>query len=44
MTQERLNGLAMVVIENNFLEDLKIEELIENFIANNTRRVLLFKE
>ncbi|CAN1844157.1 hypothetical protein LINPERHAP1_LOCUS37353, partial [Linum perenne] len=27
MTQERLNGLAMVAIENNLLEDTKIEEL-----------------
>ncbi|CAN1189549.1 hypothetical protein LINPERPRIM_LOCUS24546, partial [Linum perenne] len=26
MTQERLNGLAMVAIEKNLLEDTKIEE------------------
>ncbi|CAI0466202.1 unnamed protein product, partial [Linum tenue] len=43
MTQERLNGLAMLAIENNFLEDAKMEELIEDFISNNTRRLLLFK-
>ncbi|CAN1152842.1 hypothetical protein LINPERHAP2_LOCUS19010 [Linum perenne] len=43
MTQERLNGLAMVAIENNFLKNVKIEELIENFVSNNARRILLFK-
>ncbi|CAN1132590.1 hypothetical protein LINPERHAP2_LOCUS7125 [Linum perenne] len=42
MTQERLNGLAMVAIENNYLEDIKIEELIEDFISKNTRRISLF--
>ncbi|CAN1168171.1 Zinc finger MYM-type protein 1 [Linum perenne] len=42
MSQERLNGLAMVAIENNYLEDIKIEELIEDFISKNTRRISLF--
>ncbi|CAN1167755.1 hypothetical protein LINPERHAP2_LOCUS27415 [Linum perenne] len=42
MTQERLNRLAMVAIENNFLEDMKIEDLIENFISGNSRMILLF--
>ncbi|CAN1753023.1 hypothetical protein LINPERHAP1_LOCUS4984, partial [Linum perenne] len=36
MTQERLNGLAMLAIENNYLEDIKIEELIEDFISKNS--------
>ncbi|CAN1187002.1 hypothetical protein LINPERHAP2_LOCUS38463 [Linum perenne] len=43
MMQERLNGLAMVAIENNLLEDTKIEELIDNFILKNARRIYLFK-
>ncbi|CAN0912412.1 hypothetical protein LINGRAPRIM_LOCUS692 [Linum grandiflorum] len=43
MTQERLNGLAMVAIENSILEDIKIEEIIDSFISNNARRILLFK-
>ncbi|CAN1194234.1 hypothetical protein LINPERHAP2_LOCUS42453 [Linum perenne] len=43
MTQERLNGLAMVAIENNLLEDIQTEDVIDNFIANNARRILLFK-
>ncbi|CAN0915984.1 Zinc finger MYM-type protein 1 [Linum grandiflorum] len=43
MTQERLNGLAMVAIENNILENIKIEEIIDSFISNNARRILLFK-
>ncbi|CAN1177083.1 hypothetical protein LINPERHAP2_LOCUS32886 [Linum perenne] len=42
MTQERLNGLAMLAIENNYLEDIKIEELIEDFISKNSRRMSLF--
>ncbi|CAN1120739.1 hypothetical protein LINPERHAP2_LOCUS383 [Linum perenne] len=40
MTQERLNGLAMVAIENNLLEDIKMEELTDKFISNNARRIL----
>ncbi|CAN1166007.1 hypothetical protein LINPERHAP2_LOCUS26493 [Linum perenne] len=32
----------MVAIENNYLEDIKIEELIEDFISKNTRRISLF--
>ncbi|CAN1124035.1 hypothetical protein LINPERHAP2_LOCUS2166 [Linum perenne] len=43
MTQERLNRLAMLAIKNNLLDDTKIEELIDNFISNNARRILLFK-
>ncbi|CAN0847920.1 Zinc finger MYM-type protein 1 [Linum grandiflorum] len=43
MTQERLNGLAMVAIENSILEDIKIEKIIDSFISNNARRILLFK-
>ncbi|CAN0838226.1 hypothetical protein LINGRAHAP2_LOCUS2042 [Linum grandiflorum] len=43
MTQERLNGLAMLAIEEKFLEDAEMEELIENFISKNTRRLLRFK-
>ncbi|CAN0919915.1 hypothetical protein LINGRAPRIM_LOCUS2816 [Linum grandiflorum] len=43
MIQERLNGLAMVAIENSILEDIKIEKIIDSFISNNARRILLFK-
>ncbi|CAN1154569.1 hypothetical protein LINPERHAP2_LOCUS20084 [Linum perenne] len=42
MTQERLNELAMAATENNYLEDVKIEELMEDFISKNTRRISLF--
>ncbi|CAN0925948.1 Zinc finger MYM-type protein 1 [Linum grandiflorum] len=44
MTQERLNGLAMLAIEEKFLEDGEMEELIDNFISKNTRRLLRFKQ
>ncbi|CAN0847660.1 hypothetical protein LINGRAHAP2_LOCUS5091 [Linum grandiflorum] len=44
MPQERLNGLAKLAIEEKFLEDAKLEELIENFISKNTRQLLHFKQ
>ncbi|CAN0876261.1 hypothetical protein LINGRAHAP2_LOCUS11203 [Linum grandiflorum] len=43
MTQERLNRLAMLAIEEKFLEDA-MEELIENFISKNTIRLLRLKQ
>jgi hypothetical protein len=42
MTQERLNGLAMISIESDVFEDTKYEGIIEDFISRNTRRMLLF--
>ncbi|CAN1126778.1 hypothetical protein LINPERHAP2_LOCUS3631 [Linum perenne] len=42
MTQERLNELAIVAIENNYLEDIKIQELIEDFISKNIKRISIF--
>ena len=42
MTQERLNGLATIALENDVLEKIKYEDMIEDFISRNTRRMLLF--
>ena len=42
MTQERLTGLATIAPENDVLEKNKYEDMIEDFISRNTRRVLLF--
>jgi hypothetical protein len=42
MTQERLNGLAMISIESDVFEDTDYEGVIEDFISRNTRRMLLF--
>jgi hypothetical protein len=42
MTQERLNGLAMISIESGVFEDTDYEGIIEDFISRNTRRMLLF--
>lgn len=42
MTQERLNGLAMISIESDVFEDTDYEGIIEDFISRNTRRMLLF--
>nr|XP_020183071.2 zinc finger MYM-type protein 1-like [Aegilops tauschii subsp. strangulata] len=42
MSQERLNGLATIGLENDILEKINYEDLIEDFISRNTRRMLLF--
>jgi hypothetical protein len=42
MTQERLNGLATIALENDVLEKIKYEDIIEDFISKNTRRWILF--
>lgn len=42
MTQERLNGLATKALENDVLEKINYEDIIEDFISRNTRRMTLF--
>ncbi|XP_047093002.1 zinc finger MYM-type protein 1-like [Lolium rigidum] len=42
MTQERLNGLATIALENDILEMINYEDVIEDFISRNTRRMMLF--
>jgi uncharacterized protein YpmS len=42
MTQERLNGLVTIAIENDVLEKIKYEDIIEEFISKNSRRMMLF--
>jgi hypothetical protein len=42
MTQERLNGLATIALENDVLEQINYEDIIEDFILRNTRRMMLF--
>ena len=37
MKQERLNGLATITLENDVIEDI-----IEDFISKNTRRMMFF--
>ena len=34
MKQERLNGLAIISLENDILEKIKYEDIIEDFISN----------
>ncbi|KAK9757274.1 hypothetical protein RND81_01G153200 [Saponaria officinalis] len=43
MSQDRLNGLAMIAIENKVLDKFCYEELIDDFASKNARRVNLFK-
>ncbi|XP_071699776.1 uncharacterized protein [Rutidosis leptorrhynchoides] len=38
MTQERLNGLAIISIENRFLSNVDYDKLIEVFASKNARR------
>jgi hypothetical protein len=38
MSQERLNGLATLCIENKLLDEIDIEAIINDFIAANVRR------
>ncbi|KAG2330446.1 hypothetical protein Bca52824_001626 [Brassica carinata] len=42
MSQERLNELALIVIENNFLEKLDVESLIDDFASKHVNRIALF--
>jgi hypothetical protein len=38
MSQERLNGLATLCIENKLLDDVNIEAIIDDFVSRNVRR------
>ena len=38
MSQERLNGLAMISIENEYLDKLNYDDLIEEFALKNVRK------
>jgi hypothetical protein len=38
ITQERLNELSTIALENDVLEKIKYEDIIEDFIFKNMRR------
>ena len=38
MSQERLSSLAMISIENEYLDKLNYDDLIEEFVSKNARR------
>jgi hypothetical protein len=42
MLQERLNGLALIAIENNLLDDIQYEDLIEEFASKKASRMTRF--
>ncbi|KAI5020788.1 hypothetical protein ZWY2020_045676 [Hordeum vulgare] len=42
MTQEKLNGFATIALENDVLKKINYEDIIEDFISRNTRRMTLF--
>ena len=37
-SQERLSGLAMISIENKYLDKLNYNDLIEEFVSKNAKR------
>ena len=39
MSQERLNGLAILLIEKEMLEELKYKNLISNFASQKARKI-----
>ncbi|CAN6718361.1 unnamed protein product [Malus baccata var. baccata] len=41
MTQDRLNGLAILCIENDEIEDLEYDDIIDDFASKNARRQFL---
>lgn len=43
MSQERLNGLAILSIESEILEKLNLEDFIDDFASQNARRSKLFR-
>ena len=43
MIQERLNGLAMITIENDILEKIKFDDLVNDFASKRARRMALFR-
>lgn len=42
MSQERLNGLALIAIKNDILETIKYEDLVDDFSSKSVRRKALF--
>ena len=40
MSQERLNGLAILSIEQDLLENIEYKSLINNFVAETVYRVI----
>uniref|UniRef100_A0A8R7TIA4 HAT C-terminal dimerisation domain-containing protein n=1 Tax=Triticum urartu TaxID=4572 RepID=A0A8R7TIA4_TRIUA len=43
MTQQRLTDLATIAPESNLLDKIDYEDIIEDFITKNTKRMMLFK-
>ena len=43
MLQERLNGLALIAIENDVLKTIKYEEMVDEFASKSVRRTTFFK-
>ncbi|GJU03954.1 zinc finger MYM-type protein 1-like protein [Tanacetum coccineum] len=44
MSQERLNGLAMIAIENDLLSNVDYKEMVKNFALRNAERIARFTD
>ena len=40
MSQERLNGLTILFIKQDLLENIEYKSLISNFVAETVRRII----
>ena len=43
MSQDRLNGLALIAIENDLLGIIQYEDLVDEFASESVSRMALFK-
>lgn len=43
MLQEMINGLTLIVVENDLLETIKYEDLVDEFASKSVWRNALFK-
>ena len=42
MTQERLNAMAIIALESDIPKNIKYEDIIEDCISRNAKRIMLF--
>lgn len=43
MSQEKLNAFALILIENEFIENIHYESIIDEFAAKNAKRSMFRK-
>lgn len=43
MSQKRLNGLALMAIEGDLLDEVDVESVVDEFLTKHATRASLFK-